>query len=121
MNPWLGIAGLLVLIYGIVAWVRAAGNEWEEVEESPTTTRRGTDRDHERCHRRRAAARPRRCAGAWSGRSCPSSCSPPGPGRCWSVGRPATAGLQIGQPAPDFALTDLDGNALQLSDLRGDR
>ena len=35
MNPWLGIAGLLVLIYGIVAWVRAAGAEWREVEESP--------------------------------------------------------------------------------------
>ncbi len=35
MNPWLGIAGLLVLIYGIVAWVRAAGHEWREVEESP--------------------------------------------------------------------------------------
>jgi cytochrome c biogenesis protein CcmG, thiol:disulfide interchange protein DsbE len=32
---------------------------------------------------------------------------------------PSAAGLQIGQPAPDFALTDLDGNALQLSDLRG--
>ena len=27
--------------------------------------------------------------------------------------------MRIGQPAPDFALTDLDGNALQLSDLRG--
>ena len=35
MNPWLGIAGLLVLIYGIVGWVRAAGHEWQEVEESP--------------------------------------------------------------------------------------
>ncbi|HEX6473557.1 MAG TPA: hypothetical protein VF114_00525 [Candidatus Limnocylindria bacterium] len=35
MNPWLGFAGLLVLIYGIVAWVRAAGHEWREVEESP--------------------------------------------------------------------------------------
>ena len=35
MNPWLGIAGLLVLIYGIVAWVRAAGAEWRDVEESP--------------------------------------------------------------------------------------
>jgi hypothetical protein len=35
MNPWLGLAGLIVLIYGIVAWVRAAGHEWREVEESP--------------------------------------------------------------------------------------
>ena len=32
---------------------------------------------------------------------------------------PSAAGLQIGQPAPDFALTDLDGNTLQLSDMRG--
>jgi cytochrome c biogenesis protein CcmG/thiol:disulfide interchange protein DsbE len=29
------------------------------------------------------------------------------------------AAVRIGQPAPDFALTDLDGNALQLSELRG--
>ena len=35
MNPWLGLAGLLVLIYGIIAWVRAANHEWREVEESP--------------------------------------------------------------------------------------
>ena len=35
MNPWLGIAGLLVLIYGVVGWVRAADREWEEVEDSP--------------------------------------------------------------------------------------
>jgi len=32
---------------------------------------------------------------------------------------PTPLGASIGQPAPDFALTDLDGNALQLSDLRG--
>jgi cytochrome c biogenesis protein CcmG/thiol:disulfide interchange protein DsbE len=32
---------------------------------------------------------------------------------------PGPTGASIGQPAPDFALTDLDGNALQLSDLRG--
>ena len=32
---------------------------------------------------------------------------------------PSTAGVRIGQPAPDFALTDLDGNTLRLSDLRG--
>jgi cytochrome c biogenesis protein CcmG, thiol:disulfide interchange protein DsbE len=35
------------------------------------------------------------------------------------VGRAGAASVRIGQPAPDFALTDLDGNALQLSDLRG--
>jgi cytochrome c biogenesis protein CcmG, thiol:disulfide interchange protein DsbE len=32
---------------------------------------------------------------------------------------PSAAGLQIGQPAPDVALTDLDGNTLRLSELRG--
>ncbi|HEX6473556.1 MAG TPA: TlpA disulfide reductase family protein [Candidatus Limnocylindria bacterium] len=31
----------------------------------------------------------------------------------------ATDGPRIGQPAPDFALTDLDGNPVQLSDLQG--
>lgn len=30
-----------------------------------------------------------------------------------------TVGPRIGEPAPDFALSDLDGNALQLSDLHG--
>ena len=35
------------------------------------------------------------------------------------IGGSAAAGVRIGQPAPDFALTDLDGNTLQLSDLRG--
>ena len=31
----------------------------------------------------------------------------------------APLGVRIGQPAPDFVLTDLDGNGLQLSDLQG--
>ena len=45
MNPWLGIAGLLVLIYGVVGWVRAAGPGVAKRSRSlPTTTRRGTDR-----------------------------------------------------------------------------
>ena len=35
MKPWLGIAGLLVLIYGIVSWGRAASPEWREVDETP--------------------------------------------------------------------------------------
>jgi cytochrome c biogenesis protein CcmG/thiol:disulfide interchange protein DsbE len=33
-------------------------------------------------------------------------------------GMPA-AGAQVGDPAPDFALADLDGNPVRLSDLRG--
>ena len=32
-NPFLAIPGLLIFLYGIVvAWVRAAGREWDEVE-----------------------------------------------------------------------------------------
>ncbi|HYN63089.1 MAG TPA: TlpA disulfide reductase family protein, partial [Candidatus Limnocylindrales bacterium] len=31
----------------------------------------------------------------------------------------APAGARVGQPAPDFALADLQGNPLRLSDLRG--
>jgi hypothetical protein len=37
-NPWLAIPGLVVLLYAIFAWVRAAGREWEETE-------RGSDHD----------------------------------------------------------------------------
>jgi cytochrome c biogenesis protein CcmG/thiol:disulfide interchange protein DsbE len=32
---------------------------------------------------------------------------------------PSPSGAQIGRPAPDFALADLDGNPVLLSDLRG--
>jgi hypothetical protein len=31
-NPFLAIPGLLVLVLGVVAWVRAANHEWREVE-----------------------------------------------------------------------------------------
>jgi hypothetical protein len=31
-NPFLAIPGLLVLVSGVVAWVRAANHEWREVE-----------------------------------------------------------------------------------------
>ena len=31
-NPFLAVPGLLVLVAGIVAWVRAANHEWREVE-----------------------------------------------------------------------------------------
>lgn len=31
-NPFLAIPGLVVLVAGIVAWVRAANHEWHEVE-----------------------------------------------------------------------------------------
>src|SRR5918996_1442406 len=34
-NPVLGIAGLLVLVAGIIAWVRAASGEWIETEHRP--------------------------------------------------------------------------------------
>ena len=31
-NPFLAIAGVLVLVLGVLAWIRAANNEWREVE-----------------------------------------------------------------------------------------
>jgi hypothetical protein len=34
-NPYLAIPGLLVLVYAIWAWVRAAGREWRDVEHRP--------------------------------------------------------------------------------------
>lgn len=34
-NPWLAIPGLVVFVFGIFAWVRAAGREWEETERGP--------------------------------------------------------------------------------------
>jgi hypothetical protein len=33
--------------------------------------------------------------------------------------RPALAGVAVGQPAPDFSLTDMSGNVRRLSDYRG--
>ena len=34
-NPFMAVPGLLVFLYAIVAWVRAAGREWEETERGP--------------------------------------------------------------------------------------
>jgi uncharacterized membrane protein len=34
-NPFLAVPGLLVFLYAVVAWVRAAGREWDEVEHGP--------------------------------------------------------------------------------------
>jgi hypothetical protein len=34
-NPFLAIPGLLIFLYAVVAWVRAAGREWEEAERGP--------------------------------------------------------------------------------------
>jgi hypothetical protein len=34
-NPYLAIPGVLVLVYAIWAWVRAAGREWRDVEHPP--------------------------------------------------------------------------------------
>jgi len=31
-NPFLAIPGLIVFLYAVVAWVRAAGREWNEAE-----------------------------------------------------------------------------------------
>jgi hypothetical protein len=32
MQPLLGLPGIIVILYGIWAWVRAAGHEWHETE-----------------------------------------------------------------------------------------
>lgn len=34
-NPFLAVPGLLVFLYAVVAWVRAAGREWDETEHGP--------------------------------------------------------------------------------------
>jgi cytochrome b561 len=34
-NPWIAIPGLVLLVAVIVAWVRAAGHEWHDVEQGP--------------------------------------------------------------------------------------
>ena len=34
-NPFLAVPGLLVFLYAVVAWVRAAGREWEDAERRP--------------------------------------------------------------------------------------
>ena len=33
-NPFLAVPGLLIFLYAVVAWVRAAGREWDETERS---------------------------------------------------------------------------------------
>ena len=35
MEPFLGLAGIAVLVYGVWGWVRAAGHEWHETEAGP--------------------------------------------------------------------------------------
>ncbi len=35
VNPWLAAPGLLVIVAGIVAWVRDAGHEWRDAEHGP--------------------------------------------------------------------------------------
>lgn len=34
-NPFLAVPGLLVLVIGAIAWVRAANHEWRDVERAP--------------------------------------------------------------------------------------
>ena len=41
MNWFLGIPGLLVIVYGAVGWVRAAGNEWHDTERGPHDDAKG--------------------------------------------------------------------------------
>jgi hypothetical protein len=35
-NPFLAVPGILVLLYGILSWVRAANREWHETESGGT-------------------------------------------------------------------------------------
>ncbi len=41
MNWFLGIPGLLVIAYGAVSWVRAAGHEWHDTEQGPHDDAKG--------------------------------------------------------------------------------
>ncbi len=34
-NPWLAVPGLFLFVGSIVAWVRAAGHEWRDIEQRP--------------------------------------------------------------------------------------
>ena len=34
-NLWLAIPGLAVLVFGVIAWVRAANHEWRDTEHGP--------------------------------------------------------------------------------------
>jgi len=34
-NPFLAVPGLVIFLYAVVAWVRAAGREWDEAERGP--------------------------------------------------------------------------------------
>jgi hypothetical protein len=34
-NPFLAVPGIVVLVIGVIAWVRAAGHEWRDTEHGP--------------------------------------------------------------------------------------
>ena len=121
MNPWLAIPGLLVLLYAIVAWVRAAGREWDETEDARTTTRRGTEPRHDAWPPASIRQPGLRCAGTWSAAVLPLLLLAAWAGTLLVMRGPSAAGLQIGQPAPDFALTDLDGNPCSSATCAGAR
>lgn len=48
-----------------------------------------------------------------------AGCTPAPPPKPRGHGLAARAGVAVGQPAPDIAGVDLDGNAIRLSDFRG--
>ncbi len=41
INWFLGVPGLLVIVYGAVGWIRAAGREWQETEHRPHDDAKG--------------------------------------------------------------------------------
>ena len=122
-NPFLAIPGLIVFVFGILSWVRAANREWREVEgaltarTSPTTTTPPTDPtmtagrgvpELRRLPRRvlvATAVVPLLLLGVL--------------GVALLLRGPSTSPTTIGSVAPDFSLVDLDGNTVRLSELRG--
>ena len=114
-NPFLAIPGLLIL-YAVVAWVRAAGREWDEVERGAARRRgRALRRMTEPTASRHRHGRRGRLPRWYTARCCPCSCSPSGRYVLISSGRRDHA--RVGEAAPAFTLSDLDGNPVSLADL----
>ena len=120
-NPFLALPGIVVLLYGIWPWVRAAGREWHEVRGRPAP-RRGRSIDQRMTDHRRSGGRGLRQPAPQLAGDQRRAAAPRGR-RLGAVlmarSSAAAGGAHIGEAAPEFALADLDGNPLRLSDLRG--
>jgi peroxiredoxin len=58
-------------------------------------------------------------AAAGCGRQVAAGTAPAIPDSATAAPKPATTTAELGKPAPDFALHDLDGNTIRLADSRG--